>query len=248
MTDFNIPDRGVLRIKGTRGWPTVHGEEPLTVPLSAADRAELARLAEVIDFRTTASQIFRQGEPAAFIYLLVEGLVRTVYTTATGERQILAFHWPGDLFGLAEDGLHVSTAETIVQSRVYRFPCTKLQPFLLANPRIEDGFLVKAIHDLRSAQRQLIVMGRMDVAHRLAMFLLDCSAHNRFFDATNGQLSVPTTHYDIADYLGTSAETVTRALGRLARLGLVERVRFRTLRLDRAGLRQFVGFDYSQTP
>lgn len=243
MAEFDTIDRGAIRIRGTRGWPTAHGDEPATIPLSASDRAELARIAEVIDFRTAASQIFRQGETAAFVYLLVEGLVRTVFTTPQGERQIVAFHWPGDLFGLAERGMHVTSAETITPARVYRFRCARLEPFLLANPRIEDGFLVKAIHDLRGAQRQLIVMGRMDVTHRLAVFLLDCSAHDRFFDAGTSLLTLPVTHYDIADYLGTSAETVTRAIGRLVRLGLIERVRPKTLRLDRAKLRQFADFE-----
>lgn len=243
MTGFKAPDRSAIRIEGTRGWPTEHGHEPAHVPLSSSDRAELARIAEVIDFRTAASQIFRQGEAATFIYLLVEGLVRTVYTTAEGERQIVAFHWPGDLFGLAEQGFHVTSAETVTPSRVYRFPCRKLEPFLLTHPPIQDGFLVKAIHDLREAQRQIIVLGRMDVAHRLATFLLDCSAHAQFFDSESSILSLPVTQYDIADYLGTSPETVTRALTRLARLGLVKRVKTRTLRIDRDNLRQFARLD-----
>ena len=243
MSPFDDPHRGSIRIRGTRGWPVIHGVEPPHVPLSAADRNELARIAEVVDFRTAASQIFRQGDEASFVYLLVEGLVRTVHTNAEGERQVVAFHWPGDLFGLAEDGVHVSSAETIIPARVYRFPCARLEPFLLRNPRIEDGFLVKAIHDLRNAQRQLIVMGRMDVVHRVAMFLLDCAGHDEFFEAATGILALPMTQYDIADYIGTSAETVTRAITELARHSLVERIRPKRLRLDLAGLGTFAGFE-----
>ncbi len=146
------------------------------------------------------------------------------HTSPDGERQIVAFHWPGDLFGLAEHGRHVTSAETITSSQIYRFPCQKLERFLLKNPKIEDGFLIKAIHDLRSAQRQLIIMGRLAIFRRLAVFLLDCSAHEHYFDKAKRLLTLPMSRYDIADYLGTSAETVTRALSKLTADDAVRRV------------------------
>jgi hypothetical protein len=34
----------------------------------------------------------------------------------------------------------------------------------------------------------------------------------RYFDSTSNKLTLPVTRHDIADYLGTSAESVTRAL------------------------------------
>ena len=91
-----------------------------------------------------------------------DGVVRVYHTLRNGERQILAFHWPGDLFGLAEHGKYVNSADTIAPSRVYRFPVSKLERFLLKNSNIQDAFLVKAVHDLRNTQRQLIVMGRFN--------------------------------------------------------------------------------------
>ncbi len=232
-----------IRLHGSRGWPREHGAEPPQVRLTAAEKAELGRLAQVIDFRTAGSGIFSQGDDANFIYLLTEGMVRTSHTLRNGERQILAFHWPGDLFGLAEHGKHVSSAETIAPSRVYRFPTVKLERFLRRNPKIADGFLVKAIHDLRKAQRQLIVMGRLDIPRRLAAFLLDCSAHDHFFAPEERLLTLPMSRYDIADYLGTSAETVTRALARLEAHGMLRRITARTLQLQPDRLKTFMGLD-----
>ncbi len=243
MPASSDPPHRVIRIRGTRGWPADHGSEPLFVPLTTPERNELARLAQVIDFHTSASAIFNQGDEAAFIYLLVDGVVRTFHASPDGERQIVAFHWPGDLFGLAEHGRHVTSAETITSSQIYRFPCQKLERFLLKNPKIEDGFLIKAIHDLRSAQRQLIIMGRLAIFRRLAVFLLDCSAHEHYFDKAKRLLTLPMSRYDIADYLGTSAETVTRALSRLTADGAVRRVSVRTLKLDLEKLKALAQFD-----
>lgn len=225
-----------IRIRAIRGWPPKHGDEAPHLELSASQKADLARLAEVIEYKTAGSKIFSQGDEAAFTYLLVDGLTRICHTLHNGDRQILAFHWPGDVFGLAEHGKYLNSAETITGATVNRFPVRKLEAFLLQNPLIQEGFLVKAMHDLRRSQRQLLVMGRYDIPHRLAAFMLDCSAHDRYFDRTSNVLTLPMSRYDIADYLGTSAETVTRALGRLEREGVLRRLTARTLELKLADL------------
>ena len=224
-------------------WTHRHGEEAPHIALSAAERAELGRLAQIIDFRTAGSLIFSQGDEAGFVYLLTAGLVRICYALRNGERQIVAFHWPGDLFGLAERARYVNSAETIIPTRVYRFQAARLENFLLKNPKIQDRFLIKATHDLRHAQRQIIVMGRFDIARRLAIFLIDCSAHESYFDQSTHVLTVPMSRYDIADYLGTSAETVTRAFTRLEREGLLRRVTARTVELKPELLKAFVNFE-----
>jgi CRP-like cAMP-binding protein len=230
-------------IHAARGWARQSGKEVTHVPLSMSEKAELSRLAQVIDFRTAGTQVFAQGDDAAFVYLLTEGLVRLCHSLRNGERQIVAFHWPGDLFGLAEQGRYVHSAETVAPTRVYRFPVRRLENFLLKNPNVQDGFLVKATHDLRHTQRQLIVMGRFDMPKRLANFLLDCSAHPQYFDQTSHVLTLPMSRYDIADYLGTSAETVTRAFTRLEAEGMLHRVTARAVALKLRPLKAFVDFD-----
>ncbi len=237
------PEHAEIHIRAVRGWPRERSSEPPHVVFTASEKAELARLAQIIDFRTTGSTIFAQGDDAAFIYLLADGAVRTCHTLRNGERQVLAFHQPGDLFGLAEHGRYVSEARTLAPSRVYRFPIGKLERLLLKHPRIQDGLLVKAMHDLRQAQRQVILMGRFDIPRRLAAFLVDCSTYEHYFDATKNTLTLPMSRYEIADYLGTSAETVTRALQRLEQTGMLQRLTARSLELKRDQLKAYVDFE-----
>jgi CRP-like cAMP-binding protein len=242
MLRSSNPSHADIRIRAARGWPREHGEEAPYLALTASDKADLRRVAQIIDFRT-GSETFSQGDHAAFTYLLTDGVVRIYHTLHNGERQILAFHWPGDLFGLADHGKYVNSAETIASSRVYRFPVRKLERFLLKNPNIQDAFLIKAVYDLRNTQRQLIVMGRFNVPRRLAVFLVDCSAHEHYFDQSKQILTLPMSRYDIADYLGTSAETVTRALARLEGEGMLHRVTPRDLKLKLDRLKAFIDFD-----
>ena len=161
MPRSSNPSHAEIRIRATRGWPREHGEEAPYLALTASDKAELVRVAQIVDFRTAGSEAFSQGDEAAFVYLLTDGVVRIYHTLRNGDRQILVFHWPGDLLGLADHGKYVNSAETIASSRVYRFPVKKLERFLLKKPHIQDAFLVKAVYDLRNAQRQLIVMGSL---------------------------------------------------------------------------------------
>lgn len=239
MTTGGHPD---LRIRAVRGWSREHGREAPHLTLSGAEKTELGRLAQIIEYKTIGSLIFSQGDEAAYLYLLASGVVRTHHVLNNGERQVLAFHWPGDLFGLAENGKYLSFAEAIAPSKVYRFPNRKLEKFLLKNPHIQDCVFVKAVYDLRNTQRQVIVMGRFDIPRRLAAFLLDCSAHERYFDHHAGILTLPMNRDDIADYLGTSAETVIRAFSRLERESVVRRIKARKIELKLDTLKAFRDF------
>ena len=232
-----------IRIRAVSAWTPERGKESLYLTLSATEKAELARLAEIIEFRTAGSQILSQGQSASFLYLLADGVVESSHTLKGGDRQVLAFYWPGDLFGLAEKGIYVNSAEALTPCKVSRFPIRNLEQFLLENPNVQHSFFIKAVHDLRSAQRQLIVMGRFDIAKRLASFLVDCSGHEHYFDPAAQVLTIPMTRYDIADYLGTSAESVTRAFSLLGSKGMLHRLTARTLKLRTAELRTFVDIE-----
>jgi CRP-like cAMP-binding protein len=243
MRQTNRREHPDIRIRAVNAWAPEHGREAPHLPLSAAEKAELGRLAEVIEYRTAGSQVVLQGQEANFLYLLADGVVQASCTVNDGERQVLAFYWPGDLFGLAERGVYVNSATALTPCRVYRFPVRKIEPFFLEHPRVQYSFFTKAVHDLRSAQRQLIAMGRFSVVRRLAIFLFDCSGHDHYFDAATQVLTLPMTRYDIADYLGTSAESATRAFGELERRGLIHRLTARTLELKLAELKTFTDFD-----
>ena len=88
---------------------------------------------------------------------------------------------------------------------------------------------------------QLFVLGRKKATEKIAWFLLfietrqanasgNTSGHAERFDASSfdvppfrmPQFSMPMTRVDIADYLGLTVETVSRAFTRLKTKGLIE--------------------------
>lgn len=228
-----------IRIRAVDPWNPQHGEEPGYLDLSPSEQSEISRVAEIISFETKGSQIIAQGHAANHLFVLAEGVAEAEHILNSGERQVVAFYWPGDVFGLTEAGLYVNSVMALTPCRVYRLPIRKLETFLVENPKIQHRFFIKAVHDIRSTQRQLIAMGSFDVTQRLAMFLLDCSGHAHYFDPSSQILVLPMSRYDIADYLGTSAESVTRAMAVLERNLFIRRISPRQIELKQKQLQLF---------
>ena len=192
--------------------------------LSPAEQDQLSGIATVLDFRRGGITIFSEGEDAHFIYAVDTGVVRIGRHAVNGHRQILAFMVPGDLFGLPDDGIYVNTAETVCPSRLYRVPWDKLCTIMLRQPQLQLHMLVRVAHDLRQAQRQLMILGQQNTRQRLASLLIDMLGHPEFFDSKKKRLKLPINRFDLADYLGTARETAVRALATLEREGLIRRV------------------------
>lgn len=217
--------------------------EPGWVPFSPDDIVALSPLAKSLVFENAKQQVYHQGDVANNVYVLVEGIVQVSRVLPDGDRHVVAFHWPGDLFGMEQDGHFTDQAETLTPCIVYQFSADKLHEFLLTSPGLQQKILVHAVQKLREAQRQVIVVGRLDTHRALAAFLLDCTNHTKYFDAQKAVLTLPMSRADIADYLGTAAESVTRALGRLESEGLIRRVTMRELELNLSALQDLVNLD-----
>ncbi len=199
--------------------------------LSATEQSELARIATVLTYQTSGITLFSEGEDAHFLYLVDDGVVRLSRHLPDGARQVLSFMWPGDLLGLAETGRYINSAETITPVTLFRFPLDRLQSLLLSQPLLQLHLLIKAAHELRNAQRQVIILGQMSNVRRLASFLLDCRQHPELFDSRTQMLRLPMSRFDIADYLGTSPESLARTFAKLEQDGLVRRVSPRLVQL-----------------
>ena len=74
--------------------------------------------------------------------------------------------WPGDLFGIAEDGRYVNSAESLTTAAIFRFPLERLRHLLLSEPLLQLHMLTKVAHELRNAQRQIIVLGQFNNVKR----------------------------------------------------------------------------------
>jgi CRP-like cAMP-binding protein len=199
--------------------------------LSAPEQDELRRIAKLVEFAKPGMTIFSRGSDAQFVYLIDAGVVRIARMTASGQRRILAFMVPGDLFGIPDCGVYANSSETVCPARLYKIPWSKLRQVMADKPQLQFNLLIKLAHDFRQAQRQMIMLGQQSAHQRLALFLLDFMRNPGFFDEGRCLLTLPVNRFDLADYLGTTRETATRAFTRLEQDGLVKRISLQTIQV-----------------
>jgi CRP/FNR family nitrogen fixation transcriptional regulator len=155
-------------------------------------------------------EIYGQQEPADFVYRVVSGVVRTCRALSDGRRQIIAFCYPGDVFGLEAGPEHSFCAEAVGECQV---ALTKRRTLERAadqdNTTARDLWALTA-RDLQSLSDHMLLLGRKGATERVAAFLLQA------FDRTQSeQLDLPMSRTDIADYLGLTIESVSRSMSQL---------------------------------
>jgi CRP/FNR family transcriptional regulator len=208
--------------------------------LSEPERISLARIASRVRF-SRGAVIFREGDPAEAVYNISSGVVRASRTAADGSRTILAFLFPDDLFGLAEEGAYVNSAAAVTPVTAWRLPIAALEALLRRDPTLEWHLLVKLCHDLREAQRHALILARNRALTRLAMFTLMLARSQGARDESETDLYLSMTRSDIAGYLGLTLAAVSRSFRTLESRDLVKFSDRRHLRiLNRARLQALV--------
>ena len=164
--------------------------------------------------------LYCEDTDAAWIFIISEGVVKCFRELPSGKRRLAAFLFADDVFGLAENGRYVNTAQAVTGVTMYRIPVDSIIALFKREPELEFQFLSKATHELREAQRRAIVLTRRDAIGRLAMFL-SMLEKDRPRTSPSAAISIPMSRSDIADYIGMSLEAVSRASSGLVRHRLV---------------------------
>jgi CRP/FNR family nitrogen fixation transcriptional regulator len=163
------------------------------------------------------AEIFGEAEPAEYVYQVVDGAVRSYKLLSDGRRQIGAFHLAGDIFGLENAGTHRFTAEAIVDTTVRLVKRVSLAHVAEQDASVARDLLNMTAISLQHAEDHMLLLGRKTSLERVAAFLLEM---DRRLTAA-GVMALPMCRRDIADYLGLTLETVSRALSVLEHKGIL---------------------------
>jgi CRP/FNR family transcriptional regulator len=192
--------------------------------LDDAARQSLARLA--VERRFPAGRtLFREGEPADGFYVVLDGKVKVYKLSPDGRQQILHAFGPGQAF--AEAAMFAGEsfpafAETLSESRLAFFPRGEFLKELGRDPALAAGLitaLARLCHQLAGLVEQLSLS---DVSGRLARYLVDLARRKGVALQKGARVRLDLPKGELARHLGTAPETLSRALGRLAAMDLVE--------------------------
>ena len=161
--------------------------------------------------------IFDQDAPADRVYQLICGSVRTCRILRDGRRQIEAFHFPGDVFGLERGAAYRVSAQTLGQTLVRVMPRAALDALAAERGDVARRLLELTTDSLRRSQDHALMLGRRAACERVAALLLDLAERT----GVEVLLDVPMSRQDMADYLGLTIETVSRTLTQFQQDGLI---------------------------
>lgn len=188
---------------------------------------QLEHLAQKARRRTFgAGQIlFLAGESSAGLWILEEGRVKVYKVVPEGREHVLHLLGPGDTFNdvpAFDGGPNAASAMSITAGVAWVLSVSTLQKALDEDHDLALG----VIRGLNQRMRQLVVqiedLALRSVTARLARFLLE--------QRDNPSLAGPAvTRALIATHLGTTPETVSRALRTLEEAGALEFDRHRII-------------------
>jgi len=166
---------------------------------------------------TRDEEIFGEREPAEYVYQVLSGAVRTYKMLSDGRRQIAAFHLPGDVFGLESRSTHRLTAEAIVDTTVRLVKRSSLEKAAGVDLSVARKLWTITSGELKHAEDHMLLLGQKSAMEKVATFLLEMDGRL----AVAGMMALPMCRRDIADYLGLTLETVSRALSQLQAKGVL---------------------------
>jgi CRP/FNR family nitrogen fixation transcriptional regulator len=196
----------------------------VTSPLGSLE--ECSRVASF----AVGESIYRNGEPVEFWYRILAGAARQCAFTLYGNRQIVDFLRPGDLFGYDAPNLHAFTAEAIASgTSVVRYPRVKAEQVADSEPQVAKQIRQLAFESVHRVQTRMLILGRATALEKVCSFLLEMA--DRFRTRSDAAVTLPMSRYDIADYLAMAVETVSRALTNLRRMDVIHLEGVRCVRI-----------------
>jgi CRP/FNR family transcriptional regulator len=197
--------------------PMVTAEFPEAIPFfrDLPHAARAAAAARGTMRRYGADQaLFLAGDPPQAMCVVLTGRVR-VMRERQGRQYVVHVEGPGGTLGeipLLDGGPSPASAFAAEPTECLRLDQVAFPPVLAADPTAAWPFLERLARRAREVVERLDRLSTLDVAARIARFLLDHA---------DGHARVRVRQGDMAEELGTVREVVVRILGRFRRDGII---------------------------
>jgi CRP/FNR family transcriptional regulator len=204
--------------------------------LNESDQQKLAEMA--LSRRYDADQwILNYGDIWPYLFLVAEGSITAVKDSLEGRSLIIETFRPCEIFwGVAffiDDAPMPVRLVAAEESRLLMWSKDQLQPVLTRNGAAAWELTVLMSSRMRHASNIVEDLAFQSVSGRLARFLVN------YFEGSEGErVSRDLTLAEMAAYIGTTSEMVSRVLHRFANQGLIEITRTEFMFTNRNRLKQ----------
>jgi CRP-like cAMP-binding protein len=205
-------------------------DESLLTHLPPFSKLERRQIRAILDQATSRRlepgiAVFHEGDPAERFFLLLDGYIRVVRVTPTGE-QVTALHIPaGQLFGIAQAlgrDTYPATAMTAAESIALSWPMRLWQGFVSDY----DGFATETYRTVGNRvgemNTRIVELATQRVEQRVANALLRLVNQTGRKVEDGIEIDFPITRQDLSELTGTTLHTVSRLLSAWEKDGLVK--------------------------
>lgn len=194
--------------------------------LTAGEQAALAVLEEQERAFRRGAVIIGENEAPRELFVVREGWLHSSVVLGNGSRQIMRFHFQGDLLGLPLLAFRVSpeTVTAVTDVSLCPFPRERIGGLIADHPRLAALILALAVAGRVALADRLASIGRTSARARVASLLCELYRRMKLLDlADGGTIQLPLTQEEIGDATGLTAVHVNRMMRGLADDGTIER-------------------------
>lgn len=166
-----------------------------------------------------------EGQAPRGVYVLCTGRAKLFTTSAEGKTMILRVAEPGEVLGLSgavSDTPYEASVETLEPTQANFISRTEFLDFLKEYPDVGMRVAQQLTHNCKCAYNEIRSLGLSNsVPEKIAKLLLQWSEHPLNLPRKPNEIAirVTLTQEEIAQFAGTSRETVSRVLGDFKRKG-----------------------------
>lgn len=176
--------------------------------------------------------LFHAGDVDDTLYVVHSGKVRMFHINESGKEQLFRILNPGDftgewtLFNLGQE--HDSYAQATSTTEICTIRQSDFAELLQTYPNISMKLLTEMSQRLHQSQRQTATVSLGSVTQRLAMYLTELVTD---FDIEQPTVKLTMPRKDLASYLGTTPETISRKFRELEDKNFIKQVNTKTIKL-----------------
>lgn len=197
----------------------------MCTPAGLTDQERREFTALIVPYRRLAGgeALYRAGDSFTHLYLVKTGSLKSVVMLPDGREQITGFHFAGDTLGI--DAMasvsHPSDAVALENTTLCAIQRTALSQLARRVDNVQAHVERLLAREVVRDHGVMLLLGRMTADERVAVFLQSLSARFRARGYSPHEFYLPMAREEIGNYLGLTLETVSRALSKLRKAGVL---------------------------